>query len=131
MIVVDTSVLVDLLLLRPNASLIDARLFDGRNTLHAPHLIDIEIAQVIRRFARVGALEAERGREVLTDFADLPLNRHTHELLLRRVWELRHHLTAYDATYVALAELLGATLLTKDSRIARAPGLRAAVEVIE
>jgi predicted nucleic acid-binding protein len=92
--------------------------------------MDIEVAQVLRRFTLRGDIQPEQGRQALQDLADFPMDRHSHEMLLPRIWALRENLTAYDATYVALAELLGATLLTRDGRIARAPGHSARVEVV-
>ena len=84
----------------------EGRLFDTRQTLHAPHLIDVEVAQVVRTYAAAGQLDAQRGHEALADF---PLFRYPHDLLLLRIWELRNDLTAYDAAYVALAEVFGAS----------------------
>jgi len=86
--------------------------------------------QVLRWYARAGELDDQRGQTALTDLADFPLERYSHTLLLARVWELRRNLTAYDAAYVALAELLDVPLLTCDRRLAHSPGHRAAVEVI-
>jgi predicted nucleic acid-binding protein len=93
-------------------------------------LLDIEVAQVIRRYAAGGEIDGERGRAVLTDLADLPLRRYPHDFLLSRVWELRNNLTAYDAVYVALAEVLDASLLTRDRRLAAATGHHAKVELV-
>ncbi len=98
--------------------------------LHAPHLLDVEVAQVFRRFALRGMLGEARGLEALRLLAALPLSRHDHAQLLPRIWALRANITAYDAAYVALAELLGATLLTRDRRLAAAPGHRAMIEVL-
>jgi predicted nucleic acid-binding protein len=129
-IVVDASAVLEALLRTPAAAAVEGRLFDSRQTLHAPHLIDVEVAQVVRRYAAAGELDAERGREALADLADLPLLRYPHDLLLPRIWELRHNLTAFDAAYVALAEALGAPLLTRDRRLAAAPGHHAQVELV-
>ena len=130
MIVVDASALLEVLLLMPAAPAVERWLFETGQTLHAPHLIDVEAAQVIRRFAANGDVDAERGRAALADLVDFPLRRYPHDFLLPRLWELRHNLTAYDAVYVALAEALDAPLLTRDRRLAAAPGHRAAVEVV-
>ncbi|MGH7881098.1 MAG: type II toxin-antitoxin system VapC family toxin [Candidatus Binataceae bacterium] len=119
-----------MLLRSPAAEVVESRLFHPRQSLHAPHLLDIEVAQVLRRFAKIGAIERRRGVEALADLADLSLHRHPHGFLLPRVWELRHNLTAYDAVYVALAEELDAPLLTRDRRLARASGHRARVELV-
>jgi predicted nucleic acid-binding protein len=105
-------------------------MFAPRQTLHAPHLIDVEVAQVIRRYTASGEIDAERGRQALTDLADAPLRRYPHDFLLPRIWELRNNLTVYDASYVALAEVLDAPLLTRDRRLAAAPGNRAQIEVV-
>ena len=88
----------------------EERLFASKQTLHAPHLLDIEVAQVIRRYAANGEIDAERGRAALADLADFPLRRYPHDFLLPRIWDLRNNLTAYDAVYVALAEALDAPL---------------------
>jgi len=130
MIVVDASVLVEVLLRMPGADAIAPRLFDSRQSLHAPHLIDIEIAQVVRRFALSGELDERRGREALADLSDLPLRRYPHDVLLPRIWDLRNNLTGHDAAYVALAEALDAPLLTRDQRLARAAGHDARVELL-
>lgn len=98
--------------------------------MHAPHLVDIETTQVIRRYAAKREIGGERGLAALEDLIDLPIRRYPHDLLLPRVWELRNNLTAYDAVYVALAELLEAPLLTRDKRLAAAAGHRARVELV-
>lgn len=130
MIVADASAVLELLLRTSAADTIAARLLDPEESLQAPHLLDLEVAQVIRRYWRSGQITAERAAEALGDFADMRIERHPHEPLLARVWELRHNLTAYDAAYVALAEALGAVLITRDARLASAPGHTAAVEVV-
>ena len=130
MIVVDASALLEVLLRTPVAVAVEDRLLAPGETLHAPHLLDVEIAQVIRRYAANGEIDGERGRLALDDLADFPLQRYPHDLLLRRIWSLRHNLTAYDAVYVALAEALDAPLLTRDRRIAAAAGHRARVELV-
>jgi predicted nucleic acid-binding protein len=98
--------------------------------MHVPHLLDIEVAHVVRRYAANGELDADRGRAALVNLAEFPVRRHPHNLLLLRVWDLRHTLTAYDAVYVALAESLDATLLTRDRRLANAAGHDARVELV-
>lgn len=130
MIVLDASAAIEWLLRTPTGIKIDKRLFSPRARLHAPHLLDLEVAQVLRRFVRDKTITAQRGEEALEDLGDLPLNRYPHDFLLPRVWELRATLTAYDAVYVALAELLDAPLLTCDARIASASGHHANVDVI-
>ena len=120
MIVVDASVAIEVLLQTPAGRDLTPRLLDSNETLHAPHLIDAEVAQV-RRFVIAGEMSGERGAEALVDLAELPLVRYPHDVFLTRVWELRHNLTAYDALYVALAEALEAPLLTRDRRLAAVP----------
>lgn len=105
-------------------------LLDSAESLHAPHLLDVEIAQVVRRYEVRGELSAERGEEALADLMAFPIARYPHDVLLQRVWELRHNLTAYDAVYVALAEALDAPLVTRDERLASAPGNNAMVRII-
>jgi predicted nucleic acid-binding protein len=129
-IVVDASALLEALLRTRAAEAVETRLFGFRQTLHAPHLIDVEVAQVVRRYAAAGEIDQERGRAALADLADFPLHRYSHDFLLPRVWELRNNLTAYDAVYVALAEALDAPLLTRDRRIAAAAGHHARVELV-
>lgn len=131
MIVLDASAALEMLLRTEVGQGLAERLLEPRAaSLHAPHLLDLEVAQVLRRLVSRGALAAERAGEALRDLADLPLERYSHELLLPRIWSLRLNLTAYDAAYVALAELLGATLLTRDHRLLRAPGHAARIEAL-
>ncbi len=130
MIVVDASALVEMLLQTPAAAAVRERLFGTEQSLHAPHLIDIEVAQVLRRYAASGRVEPGRCRDALEDLLDFPLDRYPHDLLLPRVWELRHNLTAYDAVYVALAEALDAPLITRDRRLAAAAGHRARIDLV-
>jgi predicted nucleic acid-binding protein len=130
MIVVDASAVLETLLRTAKAEAVDDRLFNRSQTLHAPHLLDVEVAQVLRRFAGNGEIDDERGRTALADLADFPLRRYPHDFLLPRVWNLRRNLTAYDAIYVALAEALDAPLLTCDRRLATAPGHQARVELV-
>jgi predicted nucleic acid-binding protein len=129
-IVVDASALLEALLRTPAAATVERRLYDPQETLHAPHLLDVEVAQVLRRYAAAGEIDRERGRAALADLADLPLRRYPHDFLLPRVWDLRDNLTAYDAVYVALAEALDAPLLTRDQRLAAAAGHRARIELV-
>jgi predicted nucleic acid-binding protein len=129
LIVLDASAVIEILLQTPAGAPVAERLLTSETSLHAPHLLDVEVAQVLRRFVAQGELKAEQASQALVALADLPVDRYSHRILLPRIWTLRHNLTAYDAAYVALAEVLGATLLTRDSRILRAPGHSARVEV--
>ena len=99
--------------------------------LFAPELIDLEVLSVLRRSVATASMTAGRGEEAVVDLFDLPLRRASHRPLLLRCWELRDNLTCYDASYVALAETLGVTLVTADARLARAPGVRCSVELLQ
>jgi predicted nucleic acid-binding protein len=129
-IVVDASALLDVLLRAPAARALQSRLFESGQTLHAPHLLDLEVTQVLRRCVASGQIDEERGRAALSDLAEFPLRRYPHVFLLPRVWELRTNLTAYDAAYVALAEVLDAALVTRDQRLAAAAKRRVRVEIL-
>jgi predicted nucleic acid-binding protein len=128
-IVVDASAILEVLLRTPAAPAIEERLSEHGETLHAPHLLDLEVLQVLRRYAAASEISAERAREALDDLPAFRLRRWAHDALTSRIWELRQNLTAYDAAYVALAEALRAPLLTRDRRLASAPGIRTRVEV--
>ncbi len=130
MIVVDASAMVALLLRTAAAPAIEARLFDRRQTLHAPELIDVEVGQVLRRYTISGQLDAERGEAAVTDLSEFPMRRHSHGVLMQRVWALRHNLSAYDAIYLALAESLDAALLTDDRRLATAARQHSSVKLL-
>lgn len=129
MIVLDASAAIEWLLTTPAGLAIEARIFARGETLHAPHLIDLEVSQVVKRYVTDRIISATRGEEALADLADLRLHRYPHTPFLRRIWQLRRNLSAYDASYVALSESLAATLLTRDRKIASAPGHRARVEL--
>jgi predicted nucleic acid-binding protein len=130
-IVLDASALVELILATPTGQLVAARIADPAEGLHTPHVADLEVVQALRRYAREGELDTAAAAAALDDFRSLDLQRHAHEPLLERVWELRENLTAYDAVYVALAEILGGTLLTCDGPLSRAPGMDGRVELLQ
>lgn len=119
-----------MLLNTPSGAKVATRLFSRGESLHAPHLIDLEVAQVLRRWERVGDISPARAIAVFKDLANLTLTRYSHHLLLPRVWALRRNATAYDAAYLALAEALDATLLTRDMALSSIPGHSARVEVV-
>ena len=98
--------------------------------LAAPELIDLEVTSALRGLLRAGKVEEFRARLALADLRRLPLRRASHQGLVTRCWELRDNFTAYDASYIALAEMLGATLVTTDTRMSRAPQITCAVEVL-
>jgi predicted nucleic acid-binding protein len=130
LIVVDASALIEVLLRTPASTAVERHLFAPAQTLHAPHLLDIEVAQVIRKYAARGEIDAERGRAALDDLGDLRMQRYPHDFLLPRIWSLRNNVTAYDAVYIALAEALDAVLLTGDHRLAAAASHRARIELV-
>jgi predicted nucleic acid-binding protein len=130
-IVLDASAAVEWLLQSEKAAAVEARAFArATSERHAPHLLDIEVAQALRRLVAAKVVSASRARQALDDLGDLPMIRYPHDWLLDRIWDLRHNLTAYDAAYVALAEALDVPLITCDGRIKLASGHKARVEVI-
>jgi len=129
-IVVDASALLEVLLNTPAGTRVAHRLFAEDETLHAPHLLDVEVAQALRRYALAGDLDAARGLQAVEDLADFPLTRYPHDLFLPRIWELRHNVTAYDAAYIALAETLAAPLVTRDAGLASAARRYTRIELI-
>jgi predicted nucleic acid-binding protein len=129
LIVIDASAVLELLLTERGRA-VGERALAVAERLHAPHLIDIEVVQTVRRLTLAKALTVRRAEETLTDFAALSVERHDHRTLIPRVWQLRDGLTAYDGAYVALAEALDAPLLTCDARLARAHGHRARVTAL-
>jgi predicted nucleic acid-binding protein len=131
--VLDASAAIEWLLQTPKGAAVEARIFRKSGDpprLHAPHLLDVEVAQVLRKHVARGLVSEARGQAALQDFLQMPLLRYPHDVLLPRVWELRKNLTAYDAVYVALSEALEIPLLTCDAKIADAPGHHAHVDVI-
>lgn len=125
MIVLDSSAALSALL-NPNAW--SARRLEAATRVHAPHLIELEVASALQRLVRQRRLSASRAEQVLADLLRLPLRRHRTTALLPRIWQLCGNLTPYDASYVALAERLGLPLVTVDRRLARAPGHQARIE---
>ncbi len=130
MIVVDASAILEVLLCTSTAAPVLARLSVPGETLHAPHLLDLEVLQVLRRYVAMGDLTAERAHQAVTDYLDFPIVRYTHEVLAFRIWQLRDNLTAYDGAYVALAEALAAPVVTRDRRMAAARGHHATIELL-
>jgi predicted nucleic acid-binding protein len=128
-IVLDASAAIEWLLQTPAGQRVEKRIYSRKESLAAPHLLDLEITQVLRRLARDGAILPRRADEAMSDLRDLRITRYPHVVLLPRIWQLRHNFSAYDAAYIALAETLGAPLLTRDSRLAAAVGHQAAIEL--
>jgi predicted nucleic acid-binding protein len=113
-IVLDASAAIEWLLQTAAGRNISSQFLYSSRTLHAPHLIDVEVAQVLRRYVVTGIISSERAEMALRDLSDLRLMRYPHLPLMERVWQLRDNLTAYDALYVALSERLNARLITRD-----------------
>ena len=128
--VLDASGAAELLLNTTAGKRLAARLADETETVHVPHLIDVEIAQVLRRYVLRGALDDRSGALAIRRWRSLDVERYPHEPFLDRVWRLRANVSAYDAVYVALAEALSTVLVTGDWRLAAAPGLRVTVEPV-
>jgi predicted nucleic acid-binding protein len=129
-IVVDASALVAILVRGEAWETVERRLFGSNDTIHAPHLVDVEVASALRRLVTAGKLESDRAGAAIEALADLRIARHAHRDLLPRVWPLRQNLSIQDAVYVALAEGLDAPLITRDRRLSAAPGHTARVEVV-
>jgi len=129
-IIVDASVLLEYLLSTPTGEWLTERVQDPDEDVCAPHLIDLEVTQTVRRWTFAGLISGERGAKAIQHLTEVNILRWPHEPLLLRIWELRHNLTAYDASYVALAEGLRAPLLTRDRSLAETPGITCEVELI-
>ena len=130
MMVLDASGAIEMLLNTARGKRLGARLAGAAEVVHAPHLIDIEIAHVLRRYVLDGPFDERRAARALDQWRRLDVERYPHEPFLHRIWGLRNNVTAYDAIYVALAETLGELLVTGDQRLAGASGLNVRVEMI-
>jgi predicted nucleic acid-binding protein len=130
-IVLDASAVLELLLGTHAGDAVRNRVASPDETLHGPHLLDLEVLQVLRRYCAIDQLSVERAALALDDLRALDIERYPHEPMLDRIWQLRANVSAYDAAYIALAEALGARLLTFDARLAGAPGHSAQVELLE
>ncbi len=128
--VLDASGAIELLLNTTRGKRLAERLADEAEVVHAPHLIDVEISQVLRRYVLRGALSERRGATALHRWRGFDVERYPHEPFLDRVWQLRANFSAYDAVYVALAEALSTVLVTGDRKLAGAPGANAPIELI-
>ena len=130
MIVLDASVVLDVVTAVTKGREIAVRIEQTDNDFIAPHLIDLEVLQALRRQLRLDQIDHVRATSAVAILRDLPLTRMSHEPIIARIWELRHNWTAYDAAYVALAELMGAALWTSDRKFAGAAGHRAQIIVL-
>lgn len=129
-LVLDASAVAEYLLRTPAGERMERTIRTSGGDLHTPALCDVEVAATLRKALLSGRLGPQRAAEALDDYFDLPLTRHGHQLLVERVLELRDNFSAYDATYSALAERLGAALLTADERFARAVRTHLRIEVV-
>jgi predicted nucleic acid-binding protein len=128
-IVLDASAAIDWLLQTAAGQQIESRIYSRGESLHAPHLLDLEVAQVLRRLVREAGVSAQRADQALQDLLNLRVTRYPHFVFLQHIWRLRHNLSAYDAAYVALAENLGATLITRDARLASTSARGVSIEL--
>jgi predicted nucleic acid-binding protein len=129
MIVLDASAAVDWLLRTAAGQRIEHRIYSHSETLHSPYLFDLEVAQVLRRLVIESAISVRRAAEAIEDLSALRISRYRHDVFLPRIWHHRNNLSAHDAAYVCLAENLAAPLITRDNRLATAPGHTARIEV--
>jgi predicted nucleic acid-binding protein len=129
--VLDASALVEMLLDTPAGRRVSILLENPGLAIHAPHLVDVEVISVLRRFTRERVIDEGRAETAIADLLALDLQRHSHEGLLERCWSLRKNMSAYDAMYVALAEALDAALITCDARLVRAPGTKVRIEIVK
>ena len=129
MIVLDASAAVDWLLQTSSGERIEKRIYARSESLHAPHLLDLEVTQVLRRLRQQGVISGTRADEAVRDFLDVRVTRYPHLVLVPRIWQLRHNFSAYDAAYVVLSEKLGAPLITRDGRLSSASGHGATIEL--
>jgi len=131
LIVIDASAVLELLLRTDKGIKVQERALVSTESLHAPHLIDIEVTQTLRRLVHLKEISAARGKQALEDHVALNIKRAEHREFLDRVWAVRDSVTAYDAAYVVLAEVLDAPLITCDAKLARSHGHGAQVELLE
>ena len=130
MIVLDASAFVEFLLATQSGARVNDRLAVEGESLHVPHVFDLEIASALRTIVRAGVLSPRRAEEALVDLGRVVLTRYPHAPLLTRIWTLHERASAYDAAYIGLAEALDAPLLPRDRRMAGIAGHRARIELI-
>ena len=128
---IDASALIEILLRTERADRLMDRAFAGPEQMHAPQLLDIEVTQVFRRLVQQKQITVARAGQALHDLAGLLIERHDHQTLVQRIWQLRDSLSAYDGAYIALAEALAAPLLTCDAKLAGTHGHRAKIELVQ
>jgi predicted nucleic acid-binding protein len=129
-IVLDASAAVALLLNTPPSAAAVSAILRNDPDIQSPHLLDAEVAQALRRFVHAGDIDEPRALLALGRLAQLPITFHAHGPFLNRAFELHDNVTIYDGLYIAIAEALGAELVTKDARLTRAPGTRATFQLV-
>jgi predicted nucleic acid-binding protein len=127
MIVLDASVVVELLTNGPMANSLRHDLAESSDAFIIPHLLDVEVASALRKMVAGRRIDSHRSEEFLAGLADLPAERYSHVPLLGRIWELRHNFTAYDAAYIALAETTNSVLYTTDEKLTKGHRARVAL----
>ena len=130
MIVIDASVVAHALTEPSDLGARARGTIDGGGGLHAPQLIDLEVASFLRKRLAAGTLDNEQTNVALGDLIHLPIRRYPHGPMLPRIWELRENVTPYDASYIALAEQLGCTFVTGDARLAKVRAAQCQIEVL-
>lgn len=131
MIVMDASAALEYLLDTDAGREVSRLMASRAPTVHSPHLIDLEVTSAVRRLVLKGAVDADRGQQAIEQMAGLDIQRYSHQTLLPRVWALRANLSAYDASYVALAEALDAPLFTCDAKLAASSAGTAEIQMVE
>jgi predicted nucleic acid-binding protein len=126
-IVLDASVVVELLTNGAGSGSLRRDLAGSRDSCIAPHLLDVEVASALRKLAAAQRIDSHRSEEFLARLAALPAQRYSHLPLLGRMWELRHNFTAYDAAYIALAEATNSVLYTSDEKLSKGHRARVAL----
>ena len=131
MIVLDASAVLELILNTEAGRRVAQEIASPEVSLHAPHLLDLEVTQALRGYVQGGVMSSSQGAQALIHLSQLNVERYGHADLLGRAWALRENLTAYDAVYIGLAEVLDAPLLTRDARLASAPGHQARIHLLD
>jgi len=130
MIIIDASLAFEIAISTKDGDELSEKIIASRASLAAPEIIDLEVLQTLRRFLRQGQIDETRAENAIRNFDDLAIEKFSHTPLQMRIWSLRDNLTAYDAAYFALAELLDAPLWTRDEKFHSVPGHAARIEVL-
>jgi predicted nucleic acid-binding protein len=128
-LVIDASAAIEILIQSETGLRWRDRIVD--ESLYAPHLLDVEVMNGLRRLAVARPLLAQRAEQATGELGNLPIERLGHIVLLPRIWALRHNVSAYDATYIALAEALNAPLMTCDAKLSRSHGHHAKIVLLQ